>query len=229
MTNPRVDDILRGTLEDFKISRGEKHVLKELLSDAKPTSQQLAFIRSRAFEMARDDVLGPQARGAIDWLEAIVKILDVDDSQAAEQTRFEAFFSPGTSCVHAIAGLLERAQRTVDICVFTITDDRISDAIVATYKRGVTLRVISDGEKAEDLGSDLERFMQVGIEVAFDHSRYHMHHKFALFDRNITLTGSYNWTRGAADQNAENILVTHDSRIADRFQEEFDRLWKQYR
>ena len=32
----------------------------------------------------------------------------------------------------------ERAQR-VDICVFTITDDRLSDAIVAAHRRGVAV------------------------------------------------------------------------------------------
>ena len=87
---------------------------------------------------------------------------------------------------------------------------------------------ISDNDKAADLGSDVERFAHVGIRVAVDRSSHHMHHKFALFDRKITLTGSYNWTRGAAEQNAENILVTRDPKIARRYQEEFDRLWKQY-
>ncbi len=229
MVDPQLDDILRATLEDFKISRGEKRVLKEILDSAKADSQRRAFVRSRAFELARDEVLGPQARGAIDWLEAIVKILHADDSQLAQQPRSRIFFSPGDSCVHAIVGLFEQAQATVDICVFTITDDRISDAIVATRNRGVAIRIISDNDKAEDRGSDVERFIQAGIGVAVDRTRHHMHHKFAIFDRSITLTGSYNWTRSAAEQNAENILITHERRIADRFQEEFDRLWDEFR
>lgn len=70
---------------------------------------------------------------------------------------------------------------------------------------------------------------RAGIEVAIDKSEHHMHHKFAVFDRCITLTGSYNWTRSAAEFNEENILVTHDPRIAGRFQEEFNCLWKKLR
>ena len=78
-------------------------------------------------------------------------------------------------------------------------------------------------------GSDIERFERAGIQVVVDNSEHHMHHKFAIFDRRITLTGSYNWTRSAAEYNEENILVTHDRRIADRFQQEFERLWKKLR
>ena len=229
MTDPQLDDVLRTTLEDFKVSRGEKRVLKKIFGDVATDPQRLAVVRGQAFEMARNEVLGPQAHGVIDWLEAIVKILHSADSQSGASAHSQAFFSPGDDCVRSITGLLNRAKHSIDICVFTITDDRISDAIVAASKRGVAMRVITDDEKAEDRGSDIQRFTQAGIEVAFDHTRHHMHNKFALFDQSITLTGSYNWTRSAAEQNEENILVTHDPRIAARFQQEFDRLWKQFR
>ncbi len=229
MTDPQLEDVLRATLEDFKVSRGEKRVLKEILGEAKSDPQQLALVRSRVFQMARHEVLGGQAQGVINWLESIVKILHADDAPAGGQSYAQAFFSPGDDCVRVITGLLERARRTVDICVFTITDDRISDAIVVACQRGVTMRIITDNDKAQDRGSDIQRFKKTGIEVALDHTRHHMHNKFALFDAAITLTGSYNWTRSAAEQNEENILVMHDPRTADRFQQEFDRLWKQFR
>ena len=118
------------------------------------------------------------------------------------------------------------ARRSIDICVFTITDNRLSDAIVESIGRRVRVRIISDNDKSEDRGSDIERFERVGIEVVVDQTRHHMHHKFAIFDQRITLTGSYNWTRSAAENNEENILVTHDARITRRFQEEFNQLWQ---
>ena len=53
-----------------------------------------------------------------------------------------------------------------------------------------------------------------------------MHHKFALFDARLLLTGSYNWTRGAADSNEENIVVTPDAHLVRSFSTAFDDLWK---
>ncbi|MCA9147290.1 MAG: hypothetical protein H6821_07915 [Planctomycetaceae bacterium] len=231
MTNEPLDRILKKTLEDYKLSRSEKGVLQRTLRELGVDDQQRSYFRHRAFELARAEVLGPQAHGVLDWLEAVVKVLDAGETVdvASKDDRSEAYFSPGDDCLRAIAGLLNRTQKSVDICVFTITDNRISDDIVETRGRGVEVRIISDNDKSADFGSDIERFERAGIQVVVDNSEHHMHHKFAIFDRRITLTGSYNWTRSAAEYNEENILVTHDRRIADRFQQEFERLWKKLR
>lgn len=202
-----------------------QRTLEELGADA----QQRAFFRSRAFELARVEMIDPQSHGVLDWLEAVVKALDASELNDSPTIHSEAYFSPGDNCPGAITGLLNRTQKCVDICVFTITDDRISDSIIETRNRGVEVRIISDNDKAADFGSDIRRSESVGVQVVIDQSEYHMHHKFAIFDRRITLTGSYNWTRSAAEFNEENILVTHDPHVARRFQEEFDRLWYKLR
>jgi phosphatidylserine/phosphatidylglycerophosphate/cardiolipin synthase-like enzyme len=52
-----------------------------------------------------------------------------------------------------------------------------------------------------------------------------MHHKFAIFDGALLLTGSYNWTRGAARDNEENFITTPDRRLIASFTAAFGRLW----
>jgi phosphatidylserine/phosphatidylglycerophosphate/cardiolipin synthase-like enzyme len=54
-----------------------------------------------------------------------------------------------------------------------------------------------------------------------------MHHKFAVFDGSLALTGSYNWTRGAARDNEENLVISDAPRFVEAFQGEFERLWRQ--
>ena len=75
------------------------------------------------------------------------------------------------------------------------------------------LRIITDNEKAYDAGSDVTRFQDAKIPLRVDDTPFHMHHKFAVFDREILLTGSYNWTRSAARYNEENLIVTEDPRL----------------
>ena len=53
-----------------------------------------------------------------------------------------------------------------------------------------------------------------------------MHHKFAVADNDLLLTGSYNWTRSAATENDENIIVTNNRKLVNSFQSKFDELWK---
>jgi phosphatidylserine/phosphatidylglycerophosphate/cardiolipin synthase-like enzyme len=55
-----------------------------------------------------------------------------------------------------------------------------------------------------------------------------MHHKFAIFDQRLLVTGSYNWTRSAAERNRENLAVTDDRRLVAAFREEFERLWRDF-
>jgi phosphatidylserine/phosphatidylglycerophosphate/cardiolipin synthase-like enzyme len=140
----------------------------------------------------------------------------------------ETHFSPGDACRLRIAQLFDRAKRSADVCVFTITDDRISGPILAAHSRGVAVRIITDDEKAGDEGSDVGRFRNSGIPVLgrADLTGAHMHHKFALFDGELLVCGSYNWTRGAAADNNENIIVTNDSRLVGPFAREFERLWE---
>jgi phosphatidylserine/phosphatidylglycerophosphate/cardiolipin synthase-like enzyme len=111
--------------------------------------------------------------------------------------------------------------------VFTITDDSIKDAIVAAHRRKVSIRIISDNEKAEDLGSDIDQLARIGIPVRVDQSEYHMHHKYAIFDRSRLLTGSYNWTRSAANCNEENFIITSDAVLLKSFRTSFEQLWDQ--
>ena len=52
-----------------------------------------------------------------------------------------------------------------------------------------------------------------------------MHHKFAIIDNRILLTGSYNWTFSANHRNDENLMVIDDPEIIEIFQNQFVNLW----
>lgn len=120
---------------------------------------------------------------------------------------------------------METALSELLICVFTISDDRLSDAIMAAHRSGLTVRVISDNDKMHDRGSDVERLSQAGVNVRIDRSPEHMHHKFMVIDGHTVMTGSYNWTRSAETRNEENIIAVDDPQLATRFSEEFERIW----
>jgi cardiolipin hydrolase len=138
----------------------------------------------------------------------------------------QVYFSPGEDCVNHIIELINDAYKQLDICVFTISDDRISRAIVDAMKNGVEIRIISDNFKVEDKGSDIIDLSRVGIPIKVDASTNHMHHKFMIVDNKVVLTGSYNWTRSAALYNQENVISTEDEFVISRFSDEFEKLWE---
>lgn len=50
-----------------------------------------------------------------------------------------------------------------------------------------------------------------------------MHHKFAIFESNVVISGSYNWTN-SAEFNEENITVITDLIEIERFKNEYKKL-----
>ncbi len=218
MADDTLDSWLASTLADRRLSRGERQTLRQVEGDP-------GAIRARAFAMARDALADLGEAPILEWLEAVVRATEPNQADAPDRSVASAYFSPGDECRRAIEGLLRRAKATVDACVFTVTDDRLADALIATHRRGVVVRLITDDAKADDLGSDASRIEAAGIPVRVDRSPFHMHHKFAVADGSLVLTGSYNWTRGAAVENEENLCVLNDPRIVLPFVGAFDRLW----
>lgn len=138
----------------------------------------------------------------------------------------KVYFSPGPDCMNAIIDTLKKAKRRAKICVFTISDNRIVDAVKEMQLNGVNIKVISDNDKRFDQGNDIDYIARLGIDVRLDTTQAHMHHKFAVIDDTITITGSYNWTRSAEQKNYENILVTDSKDVAKAYGREFDKLWE---
>ncbi|MFO0908037.1 MAG: phospholipase D-like domain-containing protein [Isosphaeraceae bacterium] len=222
-----LDEAFAASLADFRLSRSERQALSQTLASL-GRQTDAKDLRRRALAAARAVIHDPaNAPLVLDWLEDVNRVIEglAAPTSSPHAHIAEAHFSPGESCRNRIGSLLRASRNTVDICVFTITDDRISEPILEAHSRGVKLRILSDNEKAEDLGSDIPRFREAGIPVRIDHSPAHMHHKFAVFDAGLLLTGSYNWTRGAAAENEENLIVTSDARHVSAFSREFERLW----
>ena len=145
---------------------------------------------------------------------------------SSDTSRGRAYFSPGVSCLEAICEQIKAARHTLEICVFTITDNRITTVIEDAIKRRINVRIISDDMKSGDRGSDVGRLSEGGADVRIDRSPNHMHHKFAIVDNKTLITGSYNWTRSAAESNEENIVVLQESQLTKKFQQEFKAVWE---
>jgi phosphatidylserine/phosphatidylglycerophosphate/cardiolipin synthase-like enzyme len=226
MKPQQIRDMLAATLEDRRLSRGERSAVKRILEDLKPGDGQLANYRSIAFDLAREAVDATNASMVLGWLEEVMKALQPPSQSTSRGS--EALFSPDDDCPQRIRGLLARSKQRIDICVFTITDDRLTSAIFDAHRRGVQIHIITDDDKTQDIGSDTQRLAAAGIEVRVDNSRYHMHHKFAMFDGATLLSGSYNWTRSAAENNEENFIITEEPRLVGKFADLFERLWQEF-
>ena len=123
---------------------------------------------------------------------------------------------------------LESAQHSLDVCVFTISCQELSDVLINAHQRGVIVRVITDNEQMFSFGSRIESLRRAGVQVRNDNTSYYMHHKFAVIDNNCLVNGSLNWTIQGVCGNQENVIVTNTPKLVQPFAHQFEYHWDKY-
>jgi phosphatidylserine/phosphatidylglycerophosphate/cardiolipin synthase-like enzyme len=148
---------------------------------------------------------------------------------AAPAPASEVHFSPNGGVRQRLARAIEESRRSIDVAVYSFTAVELAEALSAAKSRGVRIRVLVDRERAEEGSPGLRRLRSKGITVRSlgVPEQSLMHHKFAVFDERLVVTGSYNWTNSAEHANYENLVVLDEAEAVTRFQREFQRLWRE--
>ena len=120
---------------------------------------------------------------------------------------------------------INQAQAFINIAMYIFTDREISLPLVKAQERGVKVRLYLDKEQVDYQYSQVRFLVQKGIKARISSNNYIMHHKFAIIDNRILLTGSYNWTFSANNRNDENLMIIDDPEIIEIFQNQFEKLW----
>jgi hypothetical protein len=193
-------------------------------------SQQMARFVSELFPSANDfegtleiSSTGPLAGLALRYngSEDVFSTMPVSPQSAL------AYFSPGDGISSLIVQEIQRAQNSIDIEMYTFTRTEIANALIAAKKRGVTIRLLADRSEAASSGSVVPHVEAAGIPVklAIGSGGGIMHDKVAIFDRLLLLTGSYNWSTAAEEENDENALFIRTPSLVAAYQWTFDKIW----
>ena len=220
-------NLIKDSFKRLELMSGDKKDLKSRISAEGYATHKLNVLRSKVYDLVKDKNSDINTIKLVNWLEEINKLL-LPKKEDNTSFKNRSYFSPGTACENAIIQSIQNAKESIKICVFTISDNDITAAIISAEKRGVSVKVITDNDKLNDRGSDVRRISDTGIVVKIDQKDSHMHHKFCLIDKKILLTGSYNWTRSAAERNQENLLVTEEPKMVKSYLREFEKLWDQF-
>lgn len=127
-----------------------------------------------------------------------------------------------------ITKYIEESTAEICIAVAWFTHRNLFDAILKALDRNVKVSVIiiDDIINRGPNGLDFAAFIAQGGEIRFMNTRkLLMHNKFCLFDGEVLITGSYNWTYSAEMRNAENIIATDEENVCTAFHEQFVKLW----
>ena len=156
---------------------------------------------------------------------------------ASADMAVQACFSPEGKCSTHIVREIENAKRELLVAVYAFTSDDLAGALVQAKKRGLIVQVIIDREfdlRNDNSKSKFLEVQRIPVRRLSGGKPAHsvrdvglMHQKFAIIDRRIVFTGSYNWTQAADSFNDENLLLFRDAGpLAEEYRRIFVRLWE---
>ena len=133
-----------------------------------------------------------------------------------EQASFEVAFSPNQGADELILRLINGSASSIRLASYSFTSPEIVTALIDAKTRGVDVAVIVDHKQNIESSQDtakhaLQLLVNNQIPVATVNTFNAFHDKFIVVDGLHVQTGSYNYTRAAANQNSENVLVIWNS------------------
>ncbi|MEN6316617.1 MAG: phospholipase D family protein [Clostridiaceae bacterium] len=126
----------------------------------------------------------------------------------------DIYFSPNGGCTEAIIAELNAARSEIFIQAYSFTSASIAKALLHAKKRGVNIQIVLDKSQKTQRYSSYTFFQNQSIPVYIDTAHAIAHNKIIIIDRQIVITGSFNFTKAAEQKNAENILIIKSNELA---------------
>jgi phosphatidylserine/phosphatidylglycerophosphate/cardiolipin synthase-like enzyme len=135
----------------------------------------------------------------------------------------QVYFSPRGGCTDAIIEEIDQAKSEVLVQAYSFTSAPIAKALLKAYKRGVKVEVILDKSQKTQRYSSATFFSNARIPTFIDARHAIAHNKIMIIDRQTVITGSFNFTKAAEENNAENVLIIMSNYLARIYHENWQK------
>ena len=166
-------------------------------------------------EMFVDDLFGPASRPQTTNVDVTIN-----------GTLLEIYFSPEDGVAGKLLTLIKSAHESIYFLAYSFTSNELGEAIIQKAAEGLTVAGVMDGGQIDsNQGTEFDPFAQAGVDVRRDGNAGLMHHKVIIIDGFIVITGSYNFSASAEQNNDENVVVIHNADVAVQYMQEFQRVF----
>jgi phosphatidylserine/phosphatidylglycerophosphate/cardiolipin synthase-like enzyme len=131
--------------------------------------------------------------------------------------------SSSTGPIEALDQALLEANLTIDMAVYGLDLEPVSDALIKVAGKGVRVRIVAESDESDR--GQLPRIQASGIPVVLDRRPSLMHDKFTVIDGREVWTGSMNYTSNGVDRNNNNLVRLRSADAARLFTQEFDEMF----
>ena len=140
------------------------------------------------------------------------------------QTIVQNYFCPEDLCAEQVKEELKKAEKSILFMTFSFTHNGIANILLLKHLDGIDIHGVMEARQVTEY-SVFKVLKYQEMDVRKDGNKQNMHHKVFIIDEKTVVTGSFNPTAGGNERNDENVLIIEDEGIAQRFVQEF---WKVY-
>jgi phosphatidylserine/phosphatidylglycerophosphate/cardiolipin synthase-like enzyme len=126
----------------------------------------------------------------------------------------EVYFSPRDGATEAIVREIGQARSEIRVQAYSFTSAPIAEALLKAHTRGIKVEVILDKSQRTQKYSSSTFLANARIPTYIDAEHAIAHNKIIIIDRSVVITGSFNFTKAAEENNAENLLVIRSKDVA---------------
>jgi phosphatidylserine/phosphatidylglycerophosphate/cardiolipin synthase-like enzyme len=132
-------------------------------------------------------------------------------------------FSPKGGCTAAIVDEINNAKSEIYIQAYSFTSVPIAKGLVDAHTRGVKVETILDKSQKKEKYTSATFLNNAGIPTYIDSKHAIAHNKIMIIDKEIVITGSFNFTKAAEEKNAENLLIIRNKNLAETYMDNWNR------
>lgn len=117
------------------------------------------------------------------------------------------------------------ASSEILVQAYSFASAKIAKALLDAHKRGVNVSIILDKSQKKDGYSSSKFFSNAGIPVFIDSKHAIAHNKIMIIDKEVVITGSFNFTKAAEEKNSENLLIIKSAELSKIYRDN----WQEHR
>ena len=149
----------------------------------------------------------------------------------------QIYFTPANSSPEHIEtrvlDAINQTKATIDISMHHLAHPGVYDALVGASDRGVMIRLLFDDDDCPNrLSDDLNRLLrahpsQVTVRYLPTQCKINQlsHNRFGVFDGNLLINGSANWSLAGLRSNYETFQIYENTAVVGTFAEQFERMF----
>lgn len=133
------------------------------------------------------------------------------------------YFCPEDDCKEKIISLIIDSNNSIECAIYDITSKDISQALISEKEKGNQIRIVTDYGRSSTKTSQVGILKASGIDVLVSPSESsYMHNKFCVFDDNIVLIGSTNFTENSFSESYNNIMIFENPKLTEILKEKIN-------